>query len=300
MNAVLKGYLQLTRPANLPTAAADVLAGVTIAGLFKPEVYTQGLPMEMIAKLLGLMLATVCLYAGGVVFNDYFDRKLDAVERPERPIPSKIVPEHRAALFGAVLFLIGLTAAFAVHILCGLLAGALIFCILLYNAIAKHYIVFGPLNMGLCRGLNLLLGMAVFARLEYWQLAIIPMVYIAAITLISQGEVRGSNRRNIGIAAFLYAGVVLAIGFFSFHKSFNFVQVIPFLMLFAVLLFKPLIKAYQQNTPSNIKGAVKAGVLSIIVLDASLAVVFGYWWVGLLILLLLPLSKLLAKQFAVT
>ncbi len=34
MNPVLKGYLRLARPANLPTAAADVLAGVAIAGVF--------------------------------------------------------------------------------------------------------------------------------------------------------------------------------------------------------------------------------------------------------------------------
>ncbi len=301
MNAVLKGYLQLTRPANLPTAAADILAGVTIAGIFTTSISAiTPVPLEIGLKVFGLVFSSVCLYAGGVVFNDYFDRKLDAVERPERPIPSGVVPENKAAFFGAVLFLLGLIAAFLVHPLCGWLALALIVAILLYDAFSKQFTVLGPLNMGICRGLNLLLGMSLFGFLSHWELVIIPMVYIGAITLISQGEVHGSNKRNIVIAACMYGLVVLGIGFFSFYKSLNFVQVLPFLVLFTVLIFKPLMKAYGENTPINIKYAVKAGVISLIVLDASLAVVFGHWWFGLLILLLLPLSKLLAKQFAVT
>lgn len=300
MNTVLRGYLQLTRPANLPTAAADVLAGSAIAGLLTSYNSFEGIPFNTVYSLLALIVATICLYAGGVVFNDYFDRSLDAIERPERPIPSKVVPEHKAALFGSLLLSIGLAAAFSINRLCGALAIALIFCILLYNAISKHYVFFGPLTMGTCRGLNLLLGMALFGYLVHWQLALIPMLYIGAITLVSQGEVQGSNKRNIIIAAILYGAVVLGIAFISFYKSLNFVQVLPFLALFALMIFKPLLKAYQQNTPTNIKKAVKAGVISLIIMDASFAVVFGAWWFGLLILLLLPLSKLLAKQFAVT
>lgn len=301
MNAVLIGYLQLTRPANLPTAAADILAGVTIAGIFAiGDSAIALIPMKIGVKVFSLVLSSVCLYAGGVVFNDYFDRKIDAVERPERPIPSGLVTENKAVLFGVLLFFMGLIAAFLVHPLCGWLAIALIAAILLYDSFSKHFVVLGPLNMGICRGLNLLLGMSIFGFSPHWQLAIIPVVYIGAITLISQGEVKGSNKRNIVISACMYSLVVFGIGFFSFYKSLNFVQALPFLLLFTVFIFKPLIKAYRENTPINIKYAVKAGVISLIVLDASLAVVFGHWWFGLLILILLPLSKLLAKQFAVT
>ncbi|MGF1558237.1 MAG: ubiquinone biosynthesis protein UbiA, partial [Flavobacteriaceae bacterium] len=61
-----------------------------------------------------------------------------------------------------------------------------------------------------------------------------------------------------------------------------------------------LISAYRLNSPGNIKKAVVAGVLSLIVLDASLAAGFSFWWYGLLMLLLLPLSVFLSKLFAVT
>ena len=74
------GLLRLTRPANIVTAIADILAGVAISGFLRDgHDYTP---------VLWLVLSTVGLYGGGVVFNDVFDAKLDAVERPERPIPS--------------------------------------------------------------------------------------------------------------------------------------------------------------------------------------------------------------------
>ncbi|MEZ4969104.1 MAG: hypothetical protein R2814_05480 [Flavobacteriaceae bacterium] len=80
----------------------------------------------------------------------------------------------------------------------------------------------------------------------------------------------------------------------------NVLETVPFLLLFGFLIFKPLLKAYSENSPKNIKNAVMAGVISIIVLDASLAVGFSHWWVGIIILLLLPLSVYLSKLFAVT
>ncbi len=67
-----------------------------------------------------------------------------------------------------------------------------------------------------------------------------------------------------------------------------------------MLVYKPLIQAYHLNSPERIKKAVIAGVLSLIVLDAALAVGFSVWWYGLLLLLLLPLSIFLSKLFAVT
>ena len=46
--------------------------------------------------------------------------------------------------------------------------------------------------------------------------------------------------------------------------------------------------------------AVKMGVLSLIPLNASYVAGFGHWTLGLLVLLLLPISLGLAKRFAVT
>ncbi len=292
MRSVLKGYLQLMRPANLPTAAADIFAGAALAG-----VLSASFPLGF---LVCLVFASVFLYAGGVVLNDVFDLEVDQLERPERPIPSGLIPLKSAALFGILLLIIGIVLAFLVNQRSGFIALGLAFSIVLYDGYSKKNGFLGPLNMGLCRGLNLILGMSILGEINHWYYALIPLTYIFAITLISRGEVHGNNKTHIIWAGILYAMVISAVLTIVMKETTNFWQTIPFLLLFAFLVFKPLLKAYQLNSPERIKKAVVAGVLSLIVLDAAIAVGFSVWWYGILLLLLLPLSIFLSKLFAVT
>ncbi len=292
MNSILKGYLQLMRPANLPTAAADIFAGAAMAG-----VLTSSFPIK---SLLFLVFSSVFLYAGGVVLNDVFDFKIDQIERPERPIPSGLIPLKYAAIFAAILLVLGVFFAFLVNHLCAYVALAIAVAIIIYDGFSKKYQFLGPLNMGLCRGLNLILGMSLFGVIGSWWYSFIPLVYIFAITLISRGEVHGNNRNHIIWAGVLYAVVILAVVIIMIIEATHFWQAFPFLLLFIFLIYRPLVRAYHLNSPEHIKKAVIAGVLSLVVLDAALAVSFSVWWYALLLLLLLPLSILMSKLFAVT
>jgi 4-hydroxybenzoate polyprenyltransferase len=56
----------------------------------------------------------------------------------------------------------------------------------------------------------------------------------------------------------------------------------------------------RQPTPENIQIAVKAGVLSLIVVDATAAATFASLPYGILVLSLLPISMGLAQIFSVT
>lgn len=300
MTSVIKGYLRLTRPANLPTAAADVLAGIAISGFFTASFLNRNWEFHSIGSVVLLICSSVFLYAAGVMLNDVFDYRLDQEERPERPIPSGLVPLRSAAILGGVLMAIGIAFAFFTGPLSGSVAVVLALSILLYDAVGKHHSFFGPLTMGLCRGLNLLLGISILGSLGPWGIAIIPIIFIAAITMISRGEVHGDNKAHIVWAAVGYVLVILtlvSIPIFTGHPVWI---SLLFVLLFAFLVLRPLRKAYWENSPQNIKKAVKAGVISIIVLDAALAVGFSYWWVGVIILLLLPLSIFLSRLFAVT
>jgi len=71
-------------------------------------------------------------------------------------------------------------------------------------------------------------------------------------------------------------------------------------LVFMYLTMRPLWQAYRINTPENIQHAVKSGVIAIIALDASIAAGFSSVVVGVLVILLLPLSQFIAKNFAVT
>ncbi|MEN8790181.1 MAG: UbiA-like protein EboC [Flavobacteriaceae bacterium] len=300
MNPVLLGYFRLMRPANLPTAAADVLAGITIAGISMDTYYMAVGDVELWPNDLFLCLSSVALYAGGVVLNDVFDHKIDSIERPERPIPRGLVPLRSAALLGVLLLLLGIGLAFVVNDLSGVIAIVLALAILLYDAITKQFSFVGPLNMGLCRGLNLILGMSIAGHVDHYDYALIPVVYIFAVTLISRGEVRAGNKKHLIWAGLLYAVVVFAVFTILPDKPESLLRTAPFFLLFIVLIYSPLINAYKQNTPQNIQKAVIWGVMAIVALDAILASGFFNLWYGLLVILLLPLSRVMARVFAVT
>jgi hypothetical protein len=286
----IKPYLQLTRPANIVTAIADILAGMAIA-----QFSFESSPAYW------LILSTVGLYGGGVVLNDVFDAKLDAIERPERPIPSGKVTLRAAATLGVLLLLLGVFAASFFSVFSAEIAVVVALLAVFYDRFAKHSALFGPLTMGMCRGGNLLLGMsAVSTSLTEWGwVALVPIAYIGAITLISQDEVHGGKRRSLYIAASLYTSVH-AIQFLVALAQGNALVALPLIALHAWLVGRPLWNAIQNPIGPNIGKAVKSGVLSLIVMNAAWCVAFGNWPVALGVLLLLPLSILLARIFAVT
>lgn len=296
---LLLAYARLARPANLPTAAADIFAGVAVGGLFAYG-GENGLDPSAIVDALYLVFASVFLYAGGVILNDVFDYKIDRIERPERPIPSGIVSLSAAAVYGGGVLAIGTLLGFLVSSLSGSIALALALSILLYDGIAKKHGFWGPLSMGVCRGLNLVMGMSLLGSLDLWWLAVVPVVYIFAITLISRGEVHGENKGHIVLAGLLYVSVIIAVLSVALVYTDSILITLLYLTLFAFMVFRPLVKAYSDNSPKHIKKAVVAGVMSLIILDAAIGAAFSVWWYGLVILALLPLSMALSKLFAVT
>lgn len=287
---MIKPYLQLTRPANIVTAIADILAGMAIAQ-----------STFAIGPVYWLILATVGLYGGGVVMNDVFDAELDAAERPERPIPSGKVSKGAAATMGMTLLVGGIVAAGTFSLLSAEIAVVVALLALLYNRYAKHSALFGPITMGFCRGGNLLLGLSSVPKSlpEWGWLALVPIIYIGAITLISQDEVHGGKRRSLYIAASLYT-IVHAIQFLVAVNQGNGSMALLLIALHALMVGRPLWNAFQDPVGPKIGKAVKAGVLSLIVMNAAWCIAFGNWPAALGVLLLLPLSILLSRLFAVT
>lgn len=298
-----RGYLELMRPANIVTAWADILVGFAASGWIIFDDFINGQASFVSLIPLGwLLLATTGLYGGGIVFNDVFDAELDAKERPNRPIPSDRVSRQNATLLGSLLYTIGIVAAFQVSLLSGIIAIVITFASLLYDAIAKHHAFFGPLNMGLCRGCNLLLGVSAVPAIvwERWYLALIPILYIAAITAISQGEVHGGKKITGVLAILLIALVLTAVLALGFLQDYTVIAALPFAILLAIRVLPNFIQAAREPIPEKIRNAVKVGVLSLIILDATIAAGFAGLYYGLLVLILLPISMKLAQLFAVT
>lgn len=296
-------HVQLMRPANIITAIADVLAGFAVSGaalqLFSAENLESG---ALFYQLLWLILSTIGLYGGGIVFNDVFDAELDKTERPERPIPSGEASVLSASILASLLLIVGIAAAFQVSLSSGIIAITIAILAILYDSWGKHQLIFGPINMGLCRGGNLLLGVSAIPSViqDFWFLTLIPVIYIAAITMISRGEVHGGNKKALLGGAAMYGIIILALTFLGFVSKIPWWQVLPFVLLLSYFIFPPLFMAIKKQEPQLIGKAVKAGVISLIILNAALASAFAGWIYGIIVLLLLPVSMGIAKKFAVT
>ncbi|BDD06546.1 UbiA-like protein EboC [Aureibacter tunicatorum] len=290
-------FLTLARPANIVTAIADILAGVAIALSLSSQVTSL-----QIIDICLLIASTIGLYGGGIVFNDIFDLQTDKIERPERILPSGKLSLEEAMLFGSLLFSFAICFAFIASSTSGVIAICIMLLALSYDKLTKRHQVIGPLNMGLCRSFNLLLGISIIpsALNQFWFLGFIPLAYIAAITLVAQKENTGKNKNSILYAIFLDTAVMITLLIIVYYHSTTFWTSLPFIIFWFGINLIAKSNAYQKNNPEKIKKAVKIGVISIIPLNAIYVAGFMDWTYGFLLIGLLPISFLLAKKFAVT
>jgi 4-hydroxybenzoate polyprenyltransferase len=137
----LSTLLRLGRISNLPTVWTNVLAGSVIAG--------GGQRQDQIALIL---IAMTAFYVGGMYLNDFFDREIDARDRPGRPIHAG---EIRAGTVSSIGF--GLLATgIALMIPFGLAAtiwGALLAAVIVLYDVWHKGNALSPLVMGICRAL---------------------------------------------------------------------------------------------------------------------------------------------------
>lgn len=298
MNRFL-AYAQLVRLPNVFTAMADIcLAALAVGAL--PERWMT---------FTCLLVASTSLYCAGMVWNDFFDFEQDLRERPFRPLPSGRVTRGTAAGLGVALLLTGITFAAGADQAAGserwrslTVAGLLVAAILLYDGWLKRTAL-GPIAMGSCRFLNILLGLTVTGQVIPtwgWLLALAVGTYIAGVTWFARTEAHASNQNVLMLAAtVMLAGILLALAVPALAKyleadvapSIGF----PYLLLaFAGYLALAVLPAIKKPVPQRVQPAVKRAVLGLVLLDAILATGLIGWW-GLALVVLLAPALLLGK-----
>lgn len=293
----LLAYAQLVRLPNVFTAFADIGLGWVVAlGLDGAAPW----PIHV-----ALLAASGCLYLAGMVWNDFCDVEQDRRERPFRPIPSGRVRRTMAGLLAAVLMLVGIGFAWLAgwredgwDARPGVLAGVLAALIVFYDAVAKRFWL-GPLAMGGCRFLNILLGLSVahgYAIPEplRWHLAAAVGTYIVGVTWFAKTEAQVSNRGALGLAAgVMLTGLVLALLVPVWLKPGTSGVTFPYLLVgFGFWVGLPVAKAIGNPHPKQVQTAVKTAVLGLIGLDAILTTAFVGWPGLLLLALLIPATFL--------
>jgi 4-hydroxybenzoate polyprenyltransferase len=158
----------------------------------------------------------------------------------------------------------------------GLLAAALALTILGYDAGLKRTWL-GPVVMGACRGLNLLLGTSHAAALGgpiAWLTALAYGTFVAGITVASRSEAKGGGRSWLVAALGIQLTAILALAGVGFSRD-RFPNadtdrpIIPLEGLFVLALVAlaqglAAARAIERPTPEHIQKYVKTGILSLV------------------------------------
>ncbi len=271
----IKPYLQLVRLPNVFTAAADSLAGwLLVMGTF-----------AMPLRWLPLVLASMAIYAAGIVLNDRFDLEIDRVERPDRPLPSGRVSERFATWLGTGLLVVGFgLAAASGSTVSAIVASVLITCVVGYDAGLKRTVL-GPQVMGACRGLNVLLGMSQATDLGgpwAWLVAASMALFVVGVTWISRSETENGRTagplagwilQNLGVLG-LFAAAWMAPRFPNVpdeatHDPLAISSGLTVLLMVGTVVNRAVLEALREPVPARLQRAVKTGVFSLVWLNVG-------------------------------
>ncbi len=174
--------MELLRPRNCLLAGLAVLIGVYVAGRVASREGFYWEAIDQIRAALAFAAATLITGAGNAI-NDYFDRKIDRVNRPERPIPSGRVKASDALSLSQALFIIGIALTIYLNVACLLLAGLNALVLALYAAGLKRRGLVGNIAIGYLVGSTFLFGG--LAIQEIWVDALPAVGILAAMAALS-------------------------------------------------------------------------------------------------------------------
>ncbi len=101
-----KDYLEIMRPVNSVMVGIAIIVGAAITG----GAETLGNYMLLIYSF----LTGFTLTGASMAINDYYDRDIDFINEPKRPIPSGRITPQGAIVFTAVLSVVGLAASWMI------------------------------------------------------------------------------------------------------------------------------------------------------------------------------------------
>jgi 4-hydroxybenzoate polyprenyltransferase len=257
----------------------NVIAGATIANI-----------VASIVDVALVGLAMTAFYVGGMYLNDFFDRDIDARERPGRPIHAGDISASAVSAIGFALLAVGVALLTRFSLLTVILGLALAGAIVLYDAWHKGN-VFAPVIMGLCRALvYLVTGAAVSGEIRFALIAgaMALATHVIGLTYAAKQE----NLNQVGRLwplAILAGPLLLAVP----SISSGWLVVVGCLLLGAADIAAERLLA-KRAAPDAVPRAVSMLIAAICLVDALAVVLYGG---GILLACICASGYLLTRHF---
>jgi geranylgeranylglycerol-phosphate geranylgeranyltransferase len=214
-----------------------VIIGTTLADL-------KGISDSWMNLVYGFITG-FALTAASMAINDYYDREIDAINEPNRPIPSGLIKSREALLFASILTAIGFSAAYLTSLLC-------LFVAIIAWAVFTAYTIVGK-RSGLPG--NFLVSVCVAIPFIYGSVAIVGVVQVNVLVFASMAflsntgreitkgivDVQGDKSRNVKTLAVRYGEKVAVIVAVVFYSSAVALSPIPLFLGIVSFWFVPFV-----------------------------------------------------------
>lgn len=233
----LVGYLHLMRPVNCLMMGFAVAVGAALAN-----------PVNLKTSWLNVAYGFVTgsmLTAASMAINDYYDREIDAVNEPNRPIPSGAVRPKEALVFASILTVAGFVAAYMTNLYCLLAAIVTWLVFSAYTTAGKRSGLPGNFLVSACVAIPFVYGnVAVLSSVSLNVLLFVLMVFMSNTGReITKGivDVQGDKTQGVKTLAVRYGEKKAAVAAALFYLSAVALSVIPWVLGVVSVWFLPLV-----------------------------------------------------------
>lgn len=202
----ITGFVGLIRPINCTMMGFAVLVGAALAS-------SQKLSASWMALIYGFITG-FALTAASMAINDYYDRTIDAINEPSRPIPSGAVRPKEALVLALILTVAGFCSAYLTYAFC-LLAAIMAWIIFAaYTTLGKRSGLPGNFLVSACVAIPFIYGSVAVVRAVQLNVLIFASIAFLANTgrEITKGivDVQGDKMQNVKTLAVRYGDKVAA------------------------------------------------------------------------------------------
>jgi geranylgeranylglycerol-phosphate geranylgeranyltransferase len=233
----ISGLVRLMRPINCAMMGFAVFVGAVLAN-------PQFSSVDWLNILYGFVTGFT-LTAASMTINDYYDRAIDAINEPSRPIPSGSVSAREALAFVFVLSAVGFVFAYLASVLCLVVAILSWIVVVTYVTVGKRSGLPGNLLVSTCVAIPFIYGsITVLSQVPLSVLLFTLMAFLSNTGReITKGivDVKGDKAEGIKTLAVRYGEKNAAVVAALFYVSAVSLTPVPWILSLVSFWFIPLV-----------------------------------------------------------